>query len=362
VAWSHDGRKIAAGNSLGLCEVWEVLPNRKLVSVRIHPSQVNDLAWSLDDLRLASGGINGQVHLWDSATGQELLALEPDSAPIRHIRWSPDGRKLAAVSDDGVIKVWDAAAGYELPRRDFWHDLIEPRQWKEYARLIDQQHWSQAADLLKALIAAGGQDVAPLYYHAHLSLQLEDQAGYREACKRMLSTFADTEGSLEALRTAWACALCPGALEDYSLAITLARRAFDLEFDAQARAVTRGVFFEALGAILYRAGRLDEAIQRLTEGDRLVKEPSAATPSAPAYTWFFLAMAHQRLGHREEAKKWLDKAVAWTEKTLRDADQGAADLPWNRRLTLKLLREEAAAVLGVDKKPPVGKEKAGKAK
>jgi ribosomal protein S18 acetylase RimI-like enzyme len=58
-------------------------------------------------------------------------------------------------------------------------------------------------------------------------------------------------------------------------------------------------------------------------------------------------MGHQRLGHREEAKKWLDKAVAWTEteKAMREADEGTADLPWNRSLTLKLLREEAEALL-----------------
>ena len=119
VAWSHDGLKIAAGNDLGLCEVWEVLSGRKLVSVQIHTSHVNELAWSPDDLRLASSGNNGQVHLWNAATGQQLLGLEPETAPIRRICWSPDGRKLAAVSDDGVIKVWDATAGYDLPRCDF---------------------------------------------------------------------------------------------------------------------------------------------------------------------------------------------------------------------------------------------------
>ncbi len=68
--------------------------------------------------------------------------------------------------------------------------------------------------------------------------------------------------------------------------------------------------------------------------------------SPPAYTWFFLAMTQQRLGHAEEAKQWLDKAVAWTDKILAEADQGTADLSWNRRLTLKLLRDEATALLG----------------
>ena len=58
-------------------------------------------------------------------------------------------------------------------------------------------------------------------------------------------------------------------------------------------------------------------------------------------------MAHHRLGHTAEAKQWLDKAVAWTDKTTTEADQGKADLPWNRRLTLKLLRDEATTLLGV---------------
>ena len=81
--------------------------------------------------------------------------------------------------------------------------------------------------------------------------------------------------------------------------------------------------------------------------DALVQEPSEANQLSPAYTWFFLAMAQHRLGHADEPKQWLDKAVTWTDKTFAEADQGTVDLPWNRRLTLKLLRDEATALLGV---------------
>ena len=224
VAWSHDGRKFAAGNQDGLCEIWDAGSGRKLVSAQIHTSQVNDLAWSLDDRCIASGGISEQVHLWDSSTGQQLLALEPHGAAIRHIRWSPDGRQLATVSDDGVIRVWDATGGYELPGRDFWRHLIEPSQWKEFDRLTDEQRWSEAADLLKKMIAAGGPDCDPMYQLALLNLQLDDQAAYRETCKRMLATFAGTEEKWEARSTAWVCALRPGTFEDYSAVITLRGR------------------------------------------------------------------------------------------------------------------------------------------
>ena len=40
-----------------------------------------------------------------------------------------------------------------------------------------------------------------------------------------------------------------------------------------------------------------------------------------ANDWFFLAMAHWQKGDKDEARKWFDKAVAWTkEKAPEDAD------------------------------------------
>ena len=139
---------------------------------------------------------------------------------------------------------------------------------------------------------------------------------------------------------AWACALAPDATTDWATAVALAEKA--VQSDPKS-----AMYLNTLGAVLYRAGRFDEALARLSEADALVQEPSEAIKSSPAYTWFFLAMTQHRLGHAEEAKQWLDKAVAWTDKTLAEADQGTADLPWNRRLTLKLLRDEATALLGV---------------
>jgi hypothetical protein len=55
-------------------------------------------------------------------------------------------------------------------------------------------------------------------------------------------------------------------------------------------------------------------------------QPTEETVSPPSFTRICLSMAHHRLGHREEAKKWLDKAVAWTEQVFREAEQGTADL------------------------------------
>ena len=69
---------------------------------------------------------------------------------------------------------------------------------------------------------------------------------------------------------------------------------------------------------------------------------------SPAYTWFFLAMTHHRLGHAEEARQWLEKAVNWTKKETEGKIEGAAPLSWNRRLTLEILRREAEQLIGTE--------------
>ena len=46
------------------------------------------------------------------------------------------------------------------------------------------------------------------------------------------------------------------------------------------------------------------------------------------FDWFFLAMAHWQLGHKEEARRWYDQGVAWMEKTKRNWQKTN---PWTDR-------------------------------
>ena len=56
-------------------------------------------------------------------------------------------------------------------------------------------------------------------------------------------------------------------------------------------------------------------------------------------------MAEHRLGHKEEAHQWLDKAVAQTDKELRDEAQTGGPDGWVRKATLQVLRPEAEALI-----------------
>jgi tetratricopeptide (TPR) repeat protein len=163
---------------------------------------------------------------------------------------------------------------------------------------------------------------------------------YRRDCREMLQRFGQTDKAGDRYWVAWACVLAPDATTDWATAVGLAEKT--LQNDPQS-----ATYLNTFGAVLYRAGRYDEALTRLSEAAALFQEPSEAIKSPPASPWFFLAMTQHRLGHAEEAKQWLDKAVTRTDIIFAEADRGTADLSWDRRLTLKLLRDEAAALLGV---------------
>lgn len=64
--------------------------------------------------------------------------------------------------------------------------------------------------------------------------------------------------------------------------------------------------------------------------------------TSPAYVHYFLAMTEHHLGHSDEAKGHLQKANEIAEAELSKLP------PWNRKLTLELLRKEATALLNAD--------------
>jgi tetratricopeptide (TPR) repeat protein len=91
------------------------------------------------------------------------------------------------------------------------------------------------------------------------------------------------------------------------------------------------VKLNTLGALLFRGGRHQEAIKRLQEA---VKQSWGQKGSA--WHWLFLAMAQQKLGHAEEARRSLAKA----EEGLKDPH-----LSWNQKLELNILHREATALV-----------------
>ena len=71
-------------------------------------------------------------------------------------------------------------------------------------------------------------------------------------------------------------------------------------------AATKGEARYVLGAALLRAGRREDAIHSFEESLAVEGEWPESGLNA-----FGLALAHQSLGHADEAKRWRDRAESW---------------------------------------------------
>jgi tetratricopeptide (TPR) repeat protein len=100
---------------------------------------------------------------------------------------------------------------------------------------------------------------------------------------------------------AWLLATCPDAkLRDPDKAVELASKAVQL-------APKVGDCWRTLGVAHYRAGDWKAAVAALNRSLKL-------GPGGGAVDRLFLAMAHQKLGNHDEARKAYAQALAWLEK------------------------------------------------
>jgi hypothetical protein len=130
-------------------------------------------------------------------------------------------------------------------------------------------------------------------------VQSGNTAGVRLACEDLLKRFGNATDPAQAHSVAWFCVIVPDAVGDREAPVRLAEAAL-----ARCPPGERGEVLTTLGAVLYRAGRFEEAIRRLNEG--LQARGVGSLPRGFA----FLALAHHRLGRRDEAQRWLDKLIA----------------------------------------------------
>jgi WD40 repeat protein/serine/threonine protein kinase len=113
VAFSPDGRHLAAAGHDHTVRVWDVATGRTVRTLAGHADVVYGLAYSPDGGRLATASWDHTVKLWDAEDGRELLTLRGHTERVSRVAFSPDGRRLASLGADAV-KVWDAATGAEL--------------------------------------------------------------------------------------------------------------------------------------------------------------------------------------------------------------------------------------------------------
>ena len=117
VAWSPDGSRIAAASD-GDVRVWDAVTGENVLSLK-HDHRVESVAWSPDGSRIVTSSTFDDIRVWDAATGKELLSLGCGRG-ARSVAWSPDGSRIVTSSTFDDIRVWDAAT--EANVASFEHD------------------------------------------------------------------------------------------------------------------------------------------------------------------------------------------------------------------------------------------------
>jgi tetratricopeptide (TPR) repeat protein len=160
------------------------------------------------------------------------------------------------------------------------------------------RHWGET------LALAEGPDHESWLYGAQFFVELEqwDRAEQFILKSCELSSGLSYSKATVLNRLAWLLATdLEPQKRDPDRAVKLARKAVEMDPET-------GAWWNTLAIAQYRSGEWNAAIETLNKSQKM-------RGGGDAYDWFFLAMAHAQLGHKQESREWYDKAVEWMEES-----------------------------------------------
>jgi serine/threonine protein kinase/WD40 repeat protein len=112
LAWSPDGRRLAAGSERGPITLWEWDQPKSPLILKGHQGPVERLQFSRDGAELASTGPDATC-FWNVEQGKLLLRLA-GSALLRYGPDSPEGQRQVAVIQGADVVILEKAGGNEM--------------------------------------------------------------------------------------------------------------------------------------------------------------------------------------------------------------------------------------------------------
>ncbi len=103
VAYSPNGKIIAAGGRDNLIRLWDAQSGEFLRVLDGHVDYVSSLAFSPDGAYLASGGRDKRIFVWDIQTGAVFRRFDIHSDEVTGLAFTPDGLMLASGSRDAKL-------------------------------------------------------------------------------------------------------------------------------------------------------------------------------------------------------------------------------------------------------------------
>ena len=116
VAFSPDGKTLAAGSEDHTVGLWTVGTGASVRTLTGHTNWVLSVAFSRDGKTLTSASADRTVREWNTTTGALVHSLRDLSDYIWSVAFSPDGSTVACASEDGTIMLWRPGTG-TAPRK-----------------------------------------------------------------------------------------------------------------------------------------------------------------------------------------------------------------------------------------------------
>ena len=142
LAWSPDGRYIAAASVLGPVTIFEGRHRAVIHAFDGHEFGTMSIAWRPDSKVLASAGQDGKIRLWDITSGEATHSLDGGAAWVEHLTWSGGKKPILASAAGRKLKLWNAVG-----------DLV--REYSDHQSTISGLQWRPRVRQL-ASIAYGG--------------------------------------------------------------------------------------------------------------------------------------------------------------------------------------------------------------
>ena len=294
--------------------------DREVLTLRGHSGRVYDVAFSHDG-RIAVAVGDGTVTVWDAIAGQEVLSLRGHSGIRHQVTFGPDGRSLASASEDGTVSVWDARPlslelriareaqsvvefhiAKSLPTAEMLARVHRDRTISEPVR---QLALTLAEQYRRYLVVREAERVvdetfAKLVSRSEVLESLRADSALAEPVRREALALAEEvdEDPRKLNSAGWNVVRSPGGEPAaYDRAVRQA--------EAACKAYPwDGSYLNTLGVAQYRVGKYREAVETLTQSDRLnAVAYNGSVPSDLA----FLALVQHRLGRTDQARATLQR-------------------------------------------------------
>jgi WD40 repeat protein len=119
IAFNLDGRRIASASWIDdeneNIKIWNTETGAEIKTLSGYITDgVHSLAFSPNGRHIAAGLWAKEFKIWDTESGRELRTITGHSKDVISVAYSPDNSRILSGSNDSSARIWDAATGREL--------------------------------------------------------------------------------------------------------------------------------------------------------------------------------------------------------------------------------------------------------